>query len=77
MWNYLDLYGGHSSVSFHVCINVSPSAEPKYKTLGFPAGSVVKNPPVHAGDKGSVPGLGRSHILGRIHVCATTTEPVF
>ena len=26
---------------------------------GFPGGSVVKNPPVHAGDVGSVPGSGR------------------
>ena len=28
--------------------------------LGFPAGSVVKNPPVNAGDVGSIPGSGRS-----------------
>ena len=28
--------------------------------LGFPSGSAVKNPPVSAGDLGSVPGLGRS-----------------
>ena len=27
--------------------------------LGFPAGSVVKNPPVNAGDVGSILGLGR------------------
>ena len=27
---------------------------------GFPAGSVVKNPPANAGDAGSVPRLGRS-----------------
>ena len=27
---------------------------------GFPGGSVVKNPPVHAGDVGSIPGSGRS-----------------
>ena len=27
---------------------------------GFPGGSVVKNPPANAGDKGSIPGLGRS-----------------
>ena len=25
---------------------------------GFPGGSVVKNPPVNAGDTGSIPGLG-------------------
>ena len=32
-----------------------------YKSLiGFPGGSVVKNPPASAGDAGSVPGLERS-----------------
>ena len=29
-------------------------------TLGFPGGSVVKNPPANAGDTGSIPGSGRS-----------------
>ena len=28
--------------------------------MGFPGGSVVKNPTANAGDVGSVPGLGRS-----------------
>jgi len=28
--------------------------------LGFPGGSVVKNPPVSGGDVGLIPGLGRS-----------------
>ena len=28
---------------------------------GFPGGSVVKNSPVNAGDKGSIPGPGRAH----------------
>ena len=27
---------------------------------GFPGGSMVKNPPVKAGDAGSIPGSGRS-----------------
>ena len=27
----------------------------------FPGGSVVKNSPANAGDKGSIPGLGKSH----------------
>ena len=34
-----------------------------YSTLGFPGGSVVKNPPVNAGDAGyagSIPGMGRA-----------------
>ena len=28
--------------------------------MGFPGGSVVKNPPANAGDAGSISGLGRS-----------------
>ena len=28
--------------------------------MGFPGGSAVKNPPLNAGDMGSVPGSGRS-----------------
>ena len=28
--------------------------------LGFPGGSVVKNPPANVGDAGSIPGLERS-----------------
>ena len=29
---------------------------------GFPGGAVVRNPPANAGDTGSCPGLGRSHM---------------
>ena len=34
----------------------------KKQVLGFPGGAVVKNPPANAGDTGSSPGPGRSHI---------------
>ena len=34
-----------------------------YDVRGCPFGSVVKNPPVDAGDTGSIPGLGRFHVL--------------
>ena len=35
----------------------------KKKNLwGFPGGAVVGNPPANAGDTGSSPGLGRSHM---------------
>ena len=34
----------------------------KKKDTGFPGGAVVKNPPANAGDTGSSPGLGRSHM---------------
>ena len=35
----------------------------KSKCWGFPGGAVVKNPPANAGDTGSSPGPGRSHVL--------------
>ena len=31
--------------------------------MDFPGGTVVKNPPANAGDMGSVPDPGRSHML--------------
>ena len=31
-------------------------------TLGFPGAAVVENLPANAGDTGSSPGLGRSHM---------------
>ena len=35
----------------------------KCQLWGFPGGTVVKNPPANAGDTGSSPGPGRSHML--------------
>ena len=51
-------------------------------SLDFPGDAVVKNQPANAGDMGSSPGLGRSHMpwSSKAHVpqllspCATTTE---
>ena len=34
----------------------------KYRRQGFPGGAVVENLPANAGDTGSSPGLGRSHM---------------
>ena len=34
----------------------------KNSVLGFPGGAVVENPPANAGDTGSSPGLGGSHM---------------
>ena len=45
---------------------------------GFPGGAVVKNLPANAGDAGSSPGLGRSHIplpAEQLSPGTTTTEP--
>ena len=42
----------------------------------FPGGPVVKDPPANAGDTGSIPGPGRSHMpRSNLSPCATTTEP--
>ena len=35
----------------------------KQLCLGFPGGPVVKNLPANAGDMGSIPAPGRSHML--------------
>ena len=32
------------------------------RKVGFPGGAVVKNAPANAGDTGSIPGPGRSHM---------------
>ena len=34
----------------------------KQDSWDFPGGAVVKNPPANAGDMGSIPGPGRSHM---------------
>ena len=36
-----------------------------FSNLGFPGGTVVENLPANAGDTGSRPGLGRSHMPDR------------
>ena len=50
--------------------------------MGFPGGSVVKNPPASAGDTASIPGLGRSHIpqgnsphAQLLSLCSRAQEP--
>ena len=54
----------------------------QYKSLrGFPGGAVVKSPPADAGDTGSSPGPGRSHMRGatkpmRHNYWACALEPV-
>ena len=40
----------------------SPASKLIPKVLGFLGGAVVKNPPANAGDTGSSPGPGRSHM---------------
>ena len=38
------------------------SSRIKTNCRDFPGGAVVKNPPAKAGDTGSIPGPGRSHM---------------
>ena len=66
-------------------LSMTPRAEILTRKMfrGFPGGTVVKNPPANAGDTGSSPGPGGSHMprsneahapqLLSLH--ATTTEP--
>ena len=42
--------------------NLNVRTESLFKDEGFPDGAVVKNPPANAGDMGSSPGPGRSHM---------------
>ena len=48
-WQLADLAGGF------VVVAKAPAPD-------FPGGAVVKNPPANAGDTGSRPGPGRSHM---------------
>ena len=41
----------------------SSQSDVKTRSLGFRGGAVVKNPPANAGDTGSIPHPGRSHML--------------
>ena len=60
-------------ISHHLCfryeqlvfyLRTPPTAtnvvDPNLRASGSPGGSLVKNPPANAGDKGSIPWLGRS-----------------
>ena len=46
---------------FHISFNTKSSESGvSFYILGFPHGSVIKNPPANARDVGSIPGSGRS-----------------
>ena len=50
-------------VLLHSCVHlVITSWAIKISFVGFPGGAVVENLPANAGDTGSSPGLGRSHM---------------
>ena len=45
-----------------VFTRVQPRSKVKNTVRDFAGGPVVKNPPANAGDMGSTPGLGGSHV---------------
>ena len=63
----IQLSGAKSFITFSIC-----DPEPfimywlyywlRIQTQGFPDGAVVENPPANAGDMGSIPDPGRSHM---------------
>ena len=61
----LGLFLSRTQTNIGALLSLKKKTKQKKKTLvGFPRGSVVKNPPDNAGDMGSNPDPGRSHMLG-------------
>ena len=56
--NYQENPNQNYKISRHTCYDGYYQKDKK----GFPGGAVVKNPPANAGEMGSSPGLGRSHM---------------
>ena len=65
-WNpYASRWWGRRNVKWcsHCGKQYGSCSKTKNKTTGdFPGCAAVKNPPANAGDMGSSPGLGRSHM---------------
>ena len=63
--NYTQQAAQHRGVLFCLKKKKKESTIKSVKNLlrDFPGGPVVKNPPANAGDTGSLPGPGRSHLL--------------
>ena len=52
----------HESLLYPYAKCPCTSLKKKKTNSGFPSGAVIKNLPANAGDTGSSPGLGRSHM---------------
>ena len=63
---YLSIY-----IMYHLSIYKTESlfCMLKPNPMGFPGGAVVRSPPANAGDTGSSPGPGRSHMLRSNWAC--------
>ena len=55
IWSFVETWTDLETV-------IQSEASQKEKNRGFPGGAVVENLPANAGDTGSSPGLGRSHM---------------
>ena len=61
---FASLYFIHSLLFEFVAGSYYLCNDKKCHFSGFPGGAVVKNPPANAGDTGSSPGPGKSHMRG-------------
>ena len=54
----------HKDTKTYCLYELKVETQTSFKSFmwGFPGGTVVKNLPANAGDTGSCPGLGRSHM---------------
>ena len=52
----------HLCICMYECLYIIIKILLRTQSLGFPGGAVVENLPANAGDPGSSPGLGRSHM---------------
>ena len=55
-------YSAHFGTASHFYSELVSFLSFKDERKDFPGGTVVKNPPANAGDTGSSPGPGRSHM---------------
>ena len=53
----------HIYLSLYVCAYLLTGGNLEYINRDFSGGAMFKNPPANAGDIGSIPGPGRSHML--------------
>ena len=52
----------YQNLEHHLCIRSDELRHYEKENRDFPGGAEVKNPPANAGDMGSSPGPGRSHM---------------